>query len=119
MGIHYDYKSTKGNKLMEKQAKREKKLAEKKADTPSKNVPVATSDQVSPQAVETDIQPKPIESLVDIGQQAQKRLEEINVRFDSEVEELESAIAQISSESKKAELFNKKNPEQKMLCPVY
>ena len=30
MGIHYDYKSTKGNKLMEKQAKREKKLAEKK-----------------------------------------------------------------------------------------
>ena len=31
MGIHYDYKSTKGNKLMEKQAKRERKLAEKKA----------------------------------------------------------------------------------------
>ena len=31
MGIHYDYKSTKGAKLMEKQAKREKKLAEKKA----------------------------------------------------------------------------------------
>ena len=30
-GIHYDYKSTKGNKLMEKQAKREKKLAERKA----------------------------------------------------------------------------------------
>ena len=29
MGIHYDYKSTKGNKLMEKQAKREKKLAER------------------------------------------------------------------------------------------
>ena len=31
MGIHYDYKSTKGNKLMEKQAKRERKLAEKRA----------------------------------------------------------------------------------------
>tara|TARA_B100001173_G_scaffold165149_1_gene142919 strand:+ start:104 stop:298 length:195 start_codon:yes stop_codon:yes gene_type:complete len=31
MGIHYDYKSTKGNKLMEKQAKREKKLADKRA----------------------------------------------------------------------------------------
>ena len=30
-GIHYDYKSTKGNKLMEKQAKRDRKLAEKKA----------------------------------------------------------------------------------------
>ena len=31
MGIHYDYESTKSAKLMEKQAKREKKLAEKKA----------------------------------------------------------------------------------------
>tara|TARA_Y100000992_G_scaffold9005_1_gene5672 strand:+ start:50 stop:250 length:201 start_codon:yes stop_codon:yes gene_type:complete len=31
MGIHFDYKSTKGTKLMEKQAKRERKLAEKKA----------------------------------------------------------------------------------------
>ena len=30
MGIHYDYKSTRSAKLMEKQAK-EKKLAEKKA----------------------------------------------------------------------------------------
>ena len=31
MGIHYDYKSTKSAKLMEKQAKSERKLAEKKA----------------------------------------------------------------------------------------
>ena len=31
MGIHYDYKSTRGAKAMEKQAKREKRLAEKKA----------------------------------------------------------------------------------------
>ena len=31
MGIHYDYKSTKSAKLMEKHAKREKKLAERKA----------------------------------------------------------------------------------------
>ena len=31
MGIHYDYKSTKSAKLMEKNAKREKKLAERKA----------------------------------------------------------------------------------------
>ena len=30
MGIHYDYKSTKSAKLMEKQAKRERKLAERK-----------------------------------------------------------------------------------------
>ena len=31
MGIHYDYKSTRGTRAMEKQAKREKKLAEKRA----------------------------------------------------------------------------------------
>ena len=30
MGIHYDYKSTRGMRAMEKQAKREKKLAEKR-----------------------------------------------------------------------------------------
>ena len=30
MGIHYDYKSTKGNKLMEKQAKERKSLLKKK-----------------------------------------------------------------------------------------
>ena len=40
MGIHYDYKSTKGNKLMEKQAKREKKLAEKKAKREAKDGPI-------------------------------------------------------------------------------
>ena len=39
MGIHYDYKSTKGNKLMEKQAKREKKLADKKAKREAKEGP--------------------------------------------------------------------------------
>ena len=39
MGIHYDYKSTKGNRLMEKQAKREKKLAEKKAKRLAKEGP--------------------------------------------------------------------------------
>ena len=36
MGIHYDYKSTRGMKAMEKQAKREKKLAEKKAKRDAK-----------------------------------------------------------------------------------
>ena len=36
MGIHYDYKSTRGAKAMEKQAKREKKLAEKKAKRQAK-----------------------------------------------------------------------------------
>ncbi len=36
LGIHYDYKSTRGAKAMEKQAKREKKLAEKKAKREAK-----------------------------------------------------------------------------------
>ena len=36
MGIHYDYKSTRGMKAMEKQAKREKKLAERKAKRATK-----------------------------------------------------------------------------------
>ena len=39
MGIHYDYKSTRGAKAMEKQAKREKKLAEKKAKRQAKEGP--------------------------------------------------------------------------------
>ena len=37
MGIHYDYKSTRGAKAMEKQAKREKKLAEKRAKKQKKH----------------------------------------------------------------------------------
>ena len=40
MGIHYNYKNTKSAKLMEKQAKREKKLAEKKAKRLAKEGPV-------------------------------------------------------------------------------
>ena len=44
MGIHYDYKSTKGNKLMEKQAKREKKLAEKRAKREAKEGPKIEED---------------------------------------------------------------------------
>ena len=38
-GIHYTYGATKGNKLMEKQAKREKKLAEKRAKREAKEGP--------------------------------------------------------------------------------
>ena len=40
MGIHYDYKSTKSAKLMEKQAKKEKKLADKKAKRLAKDGPI-------------------------------------------------------------------------------
>jgi len=48
MGIHFTYKNTKSAKLMDKQAKREKKLAEKKAkrlakDGPAKEEPKAPS----------------------------------------------------------------------------
>ncbi len=45
MGIHYDYKSTKGIKLMEKQAKRERKLAEKKAKREAKEGPKKEKDR--------------------------------------------------------------------------
>ena len=39
MGIHYDYKSQRGAKAMEKAAKREKKLAERKAKRLAKEGP--------------------------------------------------------------------------------
>ena len=55
MGIHYDYKSTKGNKLMEKQAKREKKLAEKKAKRLAKEGP--KEDETKPKTLDAS---KPI-----------------------------------------------------------
>ena len=44
MGIHYDYKSTRGAKAMEKQAKREKKLAEKRAKKQAKLRPTKTNE---------------------------------------------------------------------------
>ncbi len=46
MGIHYDYKSTKSAKLMEKQAKREKKLAEKKAKRLAKEGPKKDNEKI-------------------------------------------------------------------------
>ena len=46
-GIHYDYKSTKGNKLMEKQAKRQRKLAEKKAKRLAKEGPKKEENKTS------------------------------------------------------------------------
>ena len=55
MGIHYDYKSTKGSKLMEKQAKRERKLAEKKAKRLAKEGP--KEDESTPNILDTS---KPI-----------------------------------------------------------
>ena len=55
MGIHYDFKSTKGSKLMEKQAKREKKLAEKKAKRIAKEGPI--EEEVKQKTLDTS---KPI-----------------------------------------------------------
>ena len=60
MGIHYNYASQKGIKQMEKQAKREKKLAEKKAKRlakegsntePSKKKPIDSSTPLSLEAI--------------------------------------------------------------------
>ena len=49
MGIHYDYKSTRGAKAMEKQAKRVKKLAEKRAKKIAKQgEPKSTEDKTIP-----------------------------------------------------------------------
>ena len=49
MGIHYDYKSTRGAKAMEKQAKREKKLAEKRAKQQAKSrIEKNTEDKTIP-----------------------------------------------------------------------
>ena len=48
MGIHYDYKSTRGAKAMEKQAKREKKLAERRAKKQSKQETNKSEDKTIP-----------------------------------------------------------------------
>ena len=47
MGIHYDYKSTRGMKAMEKQAKREKKLAERRAKRATKLGPEEKKPEVN------------------------------------------------------------------------
>ena len=48
MGIHYDYKSTRGAKAMEKQAKREKKLAERRAKKQQKLGAAKEKDKTIP-----------------------------------------------------------------------
>lgn len=55
MGIHFDYKSTKSAKLMEKQAKKEKKLAERRAKRLAKEGP--KEEENKPKALDTS---KPI-----------------------------------------------------------
>ena len=49
MGIHYDYKSTRGAKAMEKQARRERKLAERRAKKQAKSrIEKNTEDKTIP-----------------------------------------------------------------------
>ena len=55
MGIHYTYRSLKNAKLMEKQAKREKKLAEKKEKRLAKKGP--SKEEIKDKALDTS---KPI-----------------------------------------------------------
>ena len=55
MGIHYDFKSTKGNKLMEKQAKREKKLAERKVKRLAKEGPKDEEPKEKEKTINTSI----------------------------------------------------------------
>ena len=55
MGIHFTYKTTKSAKLMEKQAKREKKLAEKKAKRLAKEGPA--EEEIKPKTLDAS---KPI-----------------------------------------------------------
>ena len=44
MGIHYDYKSTRGARAMEKKARREKKLAEKRKKKQEKSGSIKNED---------------------------------------------------------------------------
>ena len=45
MGIHYSYKNSRAGKVMEKQAKRERKLAEKRAKKNAKTGFVKNKDE--------------------------------------------------------------------------
>ena len=47
-GIHYSYKNTRSAKLMEKQAKREKKLAERRAKRLAKDTTKKDEDKTKP-----------------------------------------------------------------------
>ena len=91
MGIHYDYKSTRGMKAMEKQAKREKKLAEGKAKRQAKegvkSLSLATKDNAF----------------------SQKTSEELNIIIKSDVhgsaEAIKFAISNIKHEEVKAKIL--------------
>jgi len=45
MGIHYTFGANKGSRLMEKKAKREKRLAEKRARKQAKSGPIVKTNE--------------------------------------------------------------------------
>ena len=47
MGIHYTFGANKGSRLMEKKAKRERRLAEKRAKKQAKSEPVSSKEDRS------------------------------------------------------------------------
>ena len=55
MGIHYTYGANKGNKLMEKQAKKEKRLAEKKRKRLEKEGPKGEETKEKENKINTSI----------------------------------------------------------------
>ena len=55
MGIHYTYGANKGNKLMEKQAKKEKRLAEKKRKKLEKEGPKDEEPKEKEKTINTSI----------------------------------------------------------------
>ena len=46
MGIHYNYKSTRGEKAMRKEAKRKARLEQRKAKKTTQNKPDGSQDEV-------------------------------------------------------------------------
>ena len=46
MGIHYDYKSTRGEKAMRKEAKRKARLEERRAKRITENKPKGSQDKM-------------------------------------------------------------------------
>ena len=100
MGIHYDYKSTRGMKAMEKQAKREKKLAERKAKRAGKEGPKKTAGDTKMHDITKTI------TLEDLTNPEKKQL----MNKTQKALKLELALKR---NLKKRKLFQKKNKKKK------
>ena len=89
MGIHYDYKSTRGNKAMEKQAKKDKKLAERKAKREAKE-----GKKISETETKLDVQ-KPI-TLEDLTNPDKKQMNN-NQKIIKLQTEKETGVCEVSA----------------------